>query len=100
MVEFFAVHYFIFFRTQVNRLSEQAAILDRNDPNFGRYEIDENNIFQNSIFSHPELVAEEYRGVEIVLGDRILIRSFVEGSIEVDRQEFFYRGKNFLNFRF
>ena len=36
-------------------------------------------------------MAEEYRGVEIVLGDRILIRSFVEGSIEVDRQDFFYR---------
>ena len=76
----------------MNRLVERAAILDRQDSNFGRYEVDENSFFPNSIFSHPELVGEEFRGVEILLGDRILIRSFVEGSIEINRREFFYRG--------
>ena len=44
----------------------------------------------SSFFDHPELLGDEFYNARIVLGDRHLIRAYIEGRIEFTRQSFFY----------
>ena len=81
------------FRTQWDRLTEKDVLMNQQNPEFGRYEVSDQS-GRHSIFDHPEILGDEFYRTRIVLGDRHLIRAYIEGRIDYPRVTYYYASKS------
>merc|ERR1712130_566024 len=73
-------------RTRWHLCHAREMMMNRRHSEWGRYEVEH----ENSIFTNPELVHPDFFGTDIVLGDRHLIRAFIEERITFIWNQYFY----------